>query len=198
MRRVTRKTMANAIHLAPLIAEWRGTRTPALVFGGRRGQLMTLDIFDNDLGNYNFAIIGAPGLGQVGADERDGLVLPRHRRQGLDARPRPLLREAVPQGQGHLHRVPARRRHLPQPLHATSSTSTKTSTCWCRPSPRWPRCQAAGRGPVQGHLGDGAQAVPRARQRPDGHRPARRLQGRHHRGAGRARATSASRTWPSC
>ena len=29
MRRVTRKTMANAIHMAPLIAEWRGTRTPA-------------------------------------------------------------------------------------------------------------------------------------------------------------------------
>ena len=38
MRRVTRKTMANAIHLAPLIAEWRGTATPAMVFGGRRGQ----------------------------------------------------------------------------------------------------------------------------------------------------------------
>ncbi len=64
MRRVSRKTMANAIHLAPLIAEWRGTRTPALVFGGRRGQLMTLDLFDNDLGNYNFAIIGAPGSGK--------------------------------------------------------------------------------------------------------------------------------------
>lgn len=64
MRRVTRKTMANAIHMAPLVAEWRGTRTPALVFGGRRGQIMTLDIFDNDLGNYNFAIIGAPGSGK--------------------------------------------------------------------------------------------------------------------------------------
>ena len=64
MRRVSRKTMANAIHLAPLIGEWRGTRTPALVFGGRRGQLMTLDLFDNDLGNYNFAIIGAPGAGK--------------------------------------------------------------------------------------------------------------------------------------
>jgi len=51
MRRVTRKTMGNAIHLAPLIAEWRGTRTPTLVFGGRRGQLMTLDLYDNDLGN---------------------------------------------------------------------------------------------------------------------------------------------------
>ena len=63
MRRVTRKTMSNAIHMAPLIAEWRGTRTPALVFGGRRGQVMTLDLYDNDLGNYNFAIIGAPGSG---------------------------------------------------------------------------------------------------------------------------------------
>ena len=64
MRRVSRKTMANAIHLAPLIGEWRGTRTPALVFGGRRGQMVTLDLFDNDLGNYNFAIIGAPGSGK--------------------------------------------------------------------------------------------------------------------------------------
>ncbi|MES2260952.1 MAG: type IV secretion system protein TraC [Pseudomonadota bacterium] len=64
MRRVTRKTMANAIHLAPLIAEWRGTRTPTLVFGGRRGQLMTLDPYDNDLGNPNIATIGAPGSGK--------------------------------------------------------------------------------------------------------------------------------------
>jgi conjugal transfer ATP-binding protein TraC len=64
MRRVSRKTMANAIHLAPLIGEWRGTRTPTLIFGGRRGQLMTLDLYDNDLGNYNFAVIGAPGSGK--------------------------------------------------------------------------------------------------------------------------------------
>lgn len=64
MKRVTRKTVGNAIHLAPLVAEWRGTRTPTLLFGGRRGQLMTLDVYDNDLGNYNFAIIGAPGSGK--------------------------------------------------------------------------------------------------------------------------------------
>ncbi|MEO8248117.1 MAG: type IV secretion system protein TraC [Burkholderiales bacterium] len=64
MRRVTRKTMSNAIHLAPLVAEWRGTKTPTMLFGGRRGQLMTLDLYDNDLGNYNAAIIGAPGSGK--------------------------------------------------------------------------------------------------------------------------------------
>lgn len=64
MRRISRKTLANAVHLAPVIAEWRGTPTPTLVFGGRRGQMMTLDIYDNDLGNYNFAVIGAPGSGK--------------------------------------------------------------------------------------------------------------------------------------
>ncbi|WP_295639355.1 type IV secretion system protein TraC [uncultured Methylibium sp.] len=64
MRRVTRKTIGNAIHLAPLVAEWRGTKTPTLLFAGRRGQLMTLDLYDNNLGNYNAAIIGAPGSGK--------------------------------------------------------------------------------------------------------------------------------------
>ena len=63
MRRVTRKTMANAVHLAPLIAEWRGTPTPTLLFGGRRGQLMSLDLYDNN-GNCNTAVIGAPGSGK--------------------------------------------------------------------------------------------------------------------------------------
>jgi conjugal transfer ATP-binding protein TraC len=37
MKRVTTKTSANAVHLAPLIAEWQGTGTPVLVLGGRRG-----------------------------------------------------------------------------------------------------------------------------------------------------------------
>ena len=61
------KTMANAIHLAPpLDRRVARTRTPALAcLGGRRGQSMTLDIFDNDLGDYNFAIIGAPGSGET-------------------------------------------------------------------------------------------------------------------------------------
>lgn len=64
MKRVTRKMMGNAIHLAPIISEWRGTRTPTMLFSGRRGQLMTIDLYDNELGNYNAAIIGAPGSGK--------------------------------------------------------------------------------------------------------------------------------------
>lgn len=64
MRRVTRKTVGNAIHMAPVIGEWRGTRTPTMIFGGRRGQIVALDLYDNDLGNYNGAVIGAPGSGK--------------------------------------------------------------------------------------------------------------------------------------
>jgi len=35
-----------------------------MVFAGRRGQLMTVDLYDNDLGNPTAAIIGAPGSGK--------------------------------------------------------------------------------------------------------------------------------------
>lgn len=58
-----RKTTHNASHGLPIIAEWKGTANPALLFVGRRGQLIGMDIYDAN-GNYNVVIAGASGSGK--------------------------------------------------------------------------------------------------------------------------------------
>ena len=58
------KSYENVVSLAPMIGEWRGTPTPMLIMGGRRGQLTALDFYDNPEGNYSVAIIGTPGSGK--------------------------------------------------------------------------------------------------------------------------------------
>ncbi|MDR9065301.1 type IV secretion system protein TraC [Burkholderia multivorans] len=58
------KTADNAVMTAPLIAEWKGTETPTLTLFGRRGQIMTFDLFDNKGGNYNFAVAALSGSGK--------------------------------------------------------------------------------------------------------------------------------------
>jgi conjugal transfer ATP-binding protein TraC len=59
-----RKTSLNAVNLAPMIAEWKGTSTPVIPFIGRRGQLMSIDLFDNRGGNYNFSCAASSGSGK--------------------------------------------------------------------------------------------------------------------------------------
>lgn len=60
----TTKSTHNAVHMSPLVAEWKGTQTPVMMLAGRRGQVITFDIFDNNQGNYNVAIAGASGSGK--------------------------------------------------------------------------------------------------------------------------------------
>lgn len=57
------KSYDNAVALAPMLAEWGGTPTPTLIGAGRRGQLMTLDFYDNTSG-YGVALVGAIGSGK--------------------------------------------------------------------------------------------------------------------------------------
>jgi conjugal transfer ATP-binding protein TraC len=58
------KTTYNAVHMSPLVGEWKGTQTPVMLLAGRRGQVITFDLFDNNQGNYNVAIAGASGSGK--------------------------------------------------------------------------------------------------------------------------------------
>ncbi|MES2353144.1 MAG: type IV secretion system protein TraC [Pseudomonadota bacterium] len=64
LQRVSTKTSGNAVHLAPLITEWKGTKTPICILAGKRHELMFIDVFDNDRGNANAVIAGASRSGK--------------------------------------------------------------------------------------------------------------------------------------
>jgi len=57
-------TAFNAVNIAPIQSEWKGTKTPSLILLGRRGQIATFNPFDNTEGNYNVAIAAASGKGK--------------------------------------------------------------------------------------------------------------------------------------
>lgn len=62
--RLKSMTAFNAVNVAPLQGEWKGTKTPSLILPGRRGQIALWNPFDNEGGNYNIAITAAPGKGK--------------------------------------------------------------------------------------------------------------------------------------
>lgn len=62
--RLKTMTAFNAVNMAPLQGEWKGTSTPSLILPGRRGQLAYWNPFDNTEGNYNVAIAAASGKGK--------------------------------------------------------------------------------------------------------------------------------------
>lgn len=53
-----------AANVAPLIGEWKGTKSPLMLLFGRRGQIMYFDPWDNTAGNYNVACAAASGAGK--------------------------------------------------------------------------------------------------------------------------------------
>jgi conjugal transfer ATP-binding protein TraC len=63
--RLKTMTAFNAVNIAPLQGEWKGTKTPSLILPGRRGQIATWSPFDNEGGNYNISVVAAPGKGKT-------------------------------------------------------------------------------------------------------------------------------------
>jgi conjugal transfer ATP-binding protein TraC len=61
--RLKTMTAFNAVNVAPLQGEWKGTKSPSLLLPGRRGQIALWNPFDNE-GNFNIVIVAAPRKGK--------------------------------------------------------------------------------------------------------------------------------------
>lgn len=62
--RLRTMTAFNAMTIAPLQGEWKGSHQSSLLLPGRRGQVAIWNPFDNTEGNYNVAIAAASGRGK--------------------------------------------------------------------------------------------------------------------------------------
>lgn len=62
----TQKTTFNAVHMMPIIAEWNGINihNPIISLSGKNGQVMGVDLFENNSGNYNAIVVGTSGSGK--------------------------------------------------------------------------------------------------------------------------------------
>ncbi|MGI9374951.1 MAG: TraC family protein, partial [Tsuneonella suprasediminis] len=53
-----------AVLMSPIQTDFRGGGRPALLYTGRKGQLITLDLFDPRINNYNFIVSAESGAGK--------------------------------------------------------------------------------------------------------------------------------------
>ncbi len=63
-KRLRTTISTESTNLVPMQGEWKGTPTPAMLFGGRKGQLIKFCPFDNKAGNYNVTVVGRSGAGK--------------------------------------------------------------------------------------------------------------------------------------
>lgn len=66
LKKFSTKTTFNAVHMMPIISEWKGVnmRKPLIPLSGKNGQVMGIDLFSNDSGNYNACVVGTSGSGK--------------------------------------------------------------------------------------------------------------------------------------
>ena len=64
LERDFRMPASAAALMAPVQTDFRGGGRPALLYTGRKGQLITLDLFDPRINNYNFIVSAESGAGK--------------------------------------------------------------------------------------------------------------------------------------
>jgi len=64
LERDFRMPVKAAVLLSPIQTDFRGGGRPALLYTGRKGQLITLDLFDSRINNYNFIVSAESGAGK--------------------------------------------------------------------------------------------------------------------------------------
>jgi conjugal transfer ATP-binding protein TraC len=64
LERDFRMPVKAAVLLSPVQTDFRGGGRPALLYTGRKGQLITLDLFDPRINNYNFIVSAESGAGK--------------------------------------------------------------------------------------------------------------------------------------
>jgi conjugal transfer ATP-binding protein TraC len=64
LERDFRMPVKAAVLLSPAQTDFRGGGRPALLYTGRKGQLVTLDLFDPRINNYNFIVSAESGAGK--------------------------------------------------------------------------------------------------------------------------------------